>query len=268
MSQQYDDATKQFLTATWKPKQPEQPITVGDARTSMMITKGLLEKSPKVLGGLVVMKGLQALTHPPKFEIGDGIKTAAQNDVAFDIISIYSDLNDSYGRGWWDWEPETIRTVLHDDHSIDLGDNGVDIIGALQVILNTNYAHELWNVFENVCAAMNGEDVNFGVIQPQELTSIAYTLKVLNRIRPKTDLEPEVDAYIAACAKNAGVVYLPEDLFGKGPQEKLDDLNNDLSLKERVALIRDKKAEVDSEAEEIQIKRLQEIEEYVNGRYV
>lgn len=190
------------------------------------------------------------------------------------VLGIYKQMNELYKRDWWDWEPETIWASLVDDGYDDITEELKNAVLALQTILNTNQAHENWHIFENVGQAFNFNTVSFSIIQPLELDEISLTLKILNTIRPKQIFESEIDGYVAACAKSSGVVYLPSDLFPteiekpgdtKTAQNFLDELNNDLELKDAVAkrwAIDQVPRKNDPLPLKVQLLRLKEIEEY------
>lgn len=184
------------------------------------------------------------------------------------VLSLNSELNKKYDRDWWDWEPETLWQMLPKDFGIEVTDEVKGAIQALQVLYNTHFAHEHWHVFEKIGHAFNDNTVLFGVLQPLEMDEVAWTIHVINTIRPKEVYDPEILAYVAGCAKQAGMVYLPTDLYPKGSQEVLDELNNDLILKadvksnySRIELFSDNKFQETPLG--IQLERLKEVKEYV-----
>lgn len=215
--------------------------------------------------GMRVAKGLtqgpsQALATISSIAAGKAFEKAA----AMGPEVIFRYLNQTYGRSWWDWEPETIWQTLQKDEGLEASEEIKNLIMALQVLVNTNYAHELWHVFENVGQALNGNVVNFAAIQPLELNEIALTLRVMNAIRPEQEFEDDICGYIAASAKESGVVYLPKDLFMHDCQGFLDDLNNDIGLRDEVAAIwPGKVTETTSPGADVQITRLNEIRNYI-----
>jgi hypothetical protein len=169
--------------------------------------------------------------------------------------ALFSLLNEQHGEDWWDWEPETLRA------EIDLDD--IEIVQALQVLCRTNYPFEEWHVFENVVHALTGNVVHFGSLQPVEMDEAACAIKLMREIRPKQEFDDEVCGYLAACAKHAGIVYLPSDLFPARCQHFLDGLNNDMELK---AVVQSGKHTNDQEsALAIQQAKLIEIRERVDG---
>lgn len=194
-------------------------------------------------------------------------KTAAQKIASSDHVSaltIYAGLNDKYKQDWWDWSPETIWQTLHMDLGVEVTDEIKNMVGALQVIVNTNQAFESWNIFENIGHALNENMVYFSVVTPLELTDITWTVKVLQDIRPKEAFQDEILGYIAACAKNSGVVYLPPELFPPKSQMFLDGLNNDMELKAEVERSWPNVVKSDSMVG-IQTQKLDEVREYLKN---
>lgn len=235
----YDAETEKFMqdvsSGEKKPLDAERGI-----RTAMGAMKSIAG-GPRTAG--------QKLT-------GTLVKAILEKTGGISVLRIYEILNDTYQRLWWDWEPETIWFTLERDHGVQPTQELKDIVMALQMVVNTNFAHEQWNVFEKVGHAFNENVVDFSTVQPLELDEIALTIYLLNRVRPKTEFEPEVYGYIASCAKHSGVVYLPENLFG-GAQEFLDRMDNDLEMKKKTI-------EKHPDAH-IQMERLKEVEEYVQN---
>jgi hypothetical protein len=128
-------------------------------------------------------------------------------------IGIYRLMNEHCARKWWDWEPETIWTTLSQDHGIEATEQIRNVVLSLQVILSTQQPFENWHVFEKIGQAFNMNSVDFGTLEPLELTEAALTIKILNAIRPNQEYDMEVHGYIAACARLAGVLVLPSKYF-------------------------------------------------------
>lgn len=178
-----------------------------------------------------------------------------------DPLEIFAVMNKSFGRDWFDWEPETIWKTI--GGNTELEPKIRNIILCLQVLVKTNQVHEQWHIFENAVHAFNGNHVDFSTLQPCELNEIAKAIKIIRKVRPTEDFDSEVYIYIATVAKTSGVVYLPEDLFGRESQDHLDNLVNDLELKKEVQnrWPNGPKSD-DSLALKIQLLRLKEILDY------
>jgi len=257
----YDEATEQFLRDAVTIKEPTKPSPIG-VRQALGITQALVERNPGALVKGLAGRGIASLASR-ELNMEDE-KTAAVDPVTINALEVFVDLEQKYGHSWQDWEPETVAQTLLEDYGITLSEDGVNIVGALQVVLNTNYAMEHWHVFEKVGHAFNTNVVDFTVLQPLEPHEISLTYTVIGAIRRDTDYEPEISSYVASAAKNAGMVYLPIQFFRKSDQDRLDELNNDLMLKGTVKNILEGAAKAQTEEERIQLARIKEVEEYVS----
>lgn len=254
----YDESTQRFMEdVSGKPHPGPKPDLKKDLTViGKGVTRAVLNKQPKSLVGAAI-RVADDIAHPSK--IDEIEKNAAIRPNM--IIRLYAALNTHFDREWHDWEPETLWKELP-EIGFQVTDELKNAVMALQVIVNTNAPFEQWHIYENVGHAFAGNDVNFSIVQPLELTEIAALNQVLKRIRPHESFLPEICGYIAACAKTAGVVYLAPDLFGEGCQSFLDEMNNDLELKERVMKVWPASTHPE-EATAIQLARLSEVREYL-----
>jgi len=245
---QYDDPTKAFMEEVASGKEDA-------VRAAIRATHGA--KNPVALAARLAIASNAR-------KVWNEEKTSSVS-----ILGLYEQLSNMFGSEWHDWEPETIWSSLVAEGYEGLNENVKDAILALQLISKTNQAHENWHIFEKVGHAFNFNNVDFSVLQPLELDEVALTLKVLNKIRPKQEFELEVDGYIASCARNCGVVYLPSDLFpNKTAQDFLDELNNDIPLKNNVSerwSHSPMPRKVDPLPLKVQLLRLEEIKEYATN---
>jgi hypothetical protein len=163
----------------------------------------------------------------PHKAIAKFLVSSATSNLAFakesgiGAIGLYRLLDDRWGEKWHDWEPETIWAMLSSEEGIEATDAIKNMIMALQLITKTNQPFENWHIFEKVGQAFNLNSVSFGEVQPLELSEAALTIKILNAIRPKQKFEAEVHSYVAACARHAGVIFLPVEFFSPEAQKAL-----------------------------------------------
>jgi len=258
---QHDEATKAFMHEV-----AGVPAPAGPADAPRPVEKQL-EKVIRTARGIgrnprrFVARKLVAAMLP--VDADAATKVAADEDDV-DALRLYQLLNSRYNRDWWDWEPETLWHSLETDMGEPPSAPMRECVMALQVVVNTNAPFEHWHIFENTGHAFFGDRVDFGMLQPLELSACAHAIRVLQTIRPKQEFDDEVWAYIAAVAKSSGVVYLPPGLFGGSgrPQDTLDGLNNDLELKQRVAQRWPKPpTDEDDLTLQIQLLRLKEIQD-------
>lgn len=247
-----DDLTREFMGKVAGPQanEPESQdpaLSLKPLRVIKQITRGV-EDPRKALGRVLVRAAAQEFI---------------DKQGSVHVLGLYKFLNDHYGRNWWDWEPETIWAELHRDHFPEgTPEELKDMVMALQVLVNSNSPFEHWHIFENVSHALNSNPVMFDTLQPAEPDEIALTIKILEKIRPKQEYDREVLMYIAVCARSAGMVWLPEDLF-PGVQLYLDEITFEHKFRDETKFLWEKGQPGSSDAEQIQIARLQEVREYV-----
>lgn len=244
-----DEHTKQFMDAVAdSDAQPSGGISLKPIRLMKQMSKGI-DNPQKALGKLLVRGTLN--------EVLD-------KEGAVNVIDLYGFLNDHYARLWWDWEPETIWAELQRDHFTGGAPEEIkDAVMALQLTVNSHAPFEEWHVFEKVGHAFCFNHVDFTIVQPLEPTEAALTMALLGKIRPQEKYDHEVLMYVAVCAKSAGMVWLPEEMF-PGVQPCLDDINYDVTLRDSVIKAYKEKNSSDlSAAVEIQLARIKETEQFV-----
>jgi hypothetical protein len=254
----YDDLTKQFMSDVLLEKTSEEDTHKGEflTRQGVGIVKDLATShTPGDLARKIIKRTLAVATKVP--ELG----SHPEGIVKKSGLDLFEYMSNRYEDRWYHWEPETIWQTLEYD-GITADEELRNSIQAFQVVTRTNFPFEDWHIFEKTGHAFNNNPVNFGQVQPLELDEIAYTIKILTAIRPQEEFEDDVKAYIAAAAKEAGVVYLPTNLYPEGCQQFLDKMGNEMSLKEQVAKKYPDKGDENS-ALGVQLARLSEIDNYV-----
>lgn len=243
----FDKLTLEFMEKI--ASDSKEPVPEGSGVNTLRNVKSVLKSlsDPQKALGKALVSGLtmQALTN---------------KEASLSVLKIYSILNDAYDKEWWHWEPETLWQTLTMEHSITSDDDLKNLVMALQLCVTTNQPFESWHVFEKVGHAFNFNTVDFQTVQPLEPQEAALTIKLLRTIRPKEMFASEVSAYLAATAKNAGLVYLSPEQFTEEAQAFLDGMGNAMDLKAAVV----KKESDGSAAYTIQIARIQEIAAYVS----
>jgi hypothetical protein len=249
----HDEHTKEFMRQVAGDNPPAEPTHI--SLTPLRISKSLLDiaKNPE--------RGIS------KFLVRKTVRDLMEKDSSLNVLGVYFYMNEHHGREWWDWEPETIWHTLESSHLTDATQDEIkNMVMALQTVLNTFAPFEHWHIFEKVSHAFNQNHVDFSVLQPTEPDDIAATMAILGKIRPKTDYEPEVLIYIATCAKVAGMVYLPDELF-PGVQKYLDDITVEHLLRDATKKVWEggelPKAGLFRDQVELQISRCQEVKDYV-----
>jgi len=249
-----DEHTRKFMEDVSGQSQPDASNVLDPLRTARLASK-IMSNPKKALGKLLVSKATKELSKEPETKLA-----------SMGVLGIFGSLNDHYGRDWWGWEPETLWKTLVVDKIVDsISDPLKDAIPALQVLVASNSPFEDWHIFEKVAHALNLSQVNFAMLQPIEMDDAALAIKIMQRIRPQQAFDAEVLGYLGACAREAGMAYLPESML-PGVQPYLDALNFDMHLRDSVKNLWEKGgmlSAVMNEAESIQLSRLKEIEEYL-----
>jgi hypothetical protein len=197
--------------------------------------------------------------------VGEAVSHMLEKEGGISPFKVYQFLNDHYKKEWKDWEPETLWQMMKEQHDFDPTPELRNIVMAIQTSVTTNAPFEHWHIFEKVGHALSCNHVNFRILQPLEADEAARAIRFLRTVRPKQDFENEVYVYLAAVAKNCGIVYMPQELFGK-TQEYLDEFNNDIALKNKISsLWPNVSFKTSEESVRIQIERLKEIKEAVEG---
>ena len=276
---QYDKPTSEFInTVSDGVKEPEEK-----EKKIKSVLGSTLKTMRGVTGGNPLSFGLRTA-------LSLGTKKLMEKEGKMSVVNVFNYLNSKYKSEWHDWEPETIWQTLLDDDGIEATAEIKNLIQAFQVVAITNQAHEDWQAFENVGHALNMNVVDFSEVQPLEVNEAAFAVHVINLIRPKKieedkvydkfqednrpdhGFEKEIWAYIAASAKDAGLVFLPPELFGgsRSPQDFLDKLNygHTIPLKLKVSDIwPGEPSKNDSLEVKIQLGRLKEIKEYIEENH-
>ncbi len=285
----YDNATQQFIQDIYKDA-PSKKDRRGESQairratervqkkpiaTAKSIAKeiGLPEQSSpmakvktvaSIASSLATKKNIPAMTaRQLTREILE--KEAAEIDekLKFLPLTVYNKLTGDWDKQWLDWEPETLRELIP-ERMFELNhEDAYQTMFALQTIAKTDFPMEMWNVFENVGHALNGNNVMINHVTPLEPHECALTMKVITIIRPKLEGLEEISAYIAACAMEAGMVVLPPKYFRSDAQEHLDKLNMNKDVAAEVLeALRTGKTQND-EVIETQIAKIQDIDNYV-----
>lgn len=207
--------------------------------------------------------------NPQKTVLRAMVRASMEKDGHLSPLKIFHLLNDHYGESWHDWEPETIWATLERGEGLHPDDALKNVVMALQITASTDYPFEHWHAFEKVGQAFNMNHVDFFAVQPLELNEISWTIYALKLVKPKAVFDHEIMAYIAAAAHDAGVTYLPPELFGSAAQAELAKLAEDhsgIGALTAAAWPSKPGPEGQDVALRIQLARLNEIKNYVKSR--
>lgn len=251
----YDKDTEKFMEDV---SDGEKSSNRGFAVRQLVGVAKDLSKDPHRIEGALAKR---VLSYATKATVHSLEKNASDS-----IIGIYNMLNQNFKQEWFDWEAETLWRTLDLDFGVHVDDAMKDAVQALSVICKTNFPFEDFHIFEKVGHAISLNPVHFSEIHPLEPYEIAKLCKILLMIRKGEEFSIEVLAYIGSCAKHAGFVFLPEDIFPKDSQTYLDNLGNDEILKNQVCEAYLKGITTSaSEPISVQLDRLHTIKQFVDS---
>ena len=116
-----------------------------------------------------------------------------------------------FGTDFLEWEPKTVYESLKARGFGTVGRANATKINAFRVAYNTLLPWVDWEVFEKVGHGLLGSTPNFELREPLDVSECMYAIRTLNRIRV-IEYAYDVRAYIASCAQNEELEYLPDDL--------------------------------------------------------
>ena len=217
----YDESTRLFMEKMADGPSPHQHKHKDEGPTAKEYVK-----NTKTL--------LNILNNPvkaiPRAVLKGALNVGFKKESGMRPVALFSFLNDQHDHLWWDWEPETIRQTLEQEHAIEPTREVMNMIGALQLVALSNGPFEHWHQFEKVGHAFYQNIVDFRVVQPLEPDEAAAAFKYLALIRPGQEFEDEIYAYVAAACHMAGMVYLPDDLFPAPCQTHLEGMIHDTTM--------------------------------------
>lgn len=119
-----------------------------------------------------------------------------------------------FGPEFLDWEPSVLRRVeiqraFNATGVSDLNWNKIQAVRT--ALLATSPWHE-WHVFEKVIHGLNNNIVDPDTEQRCSVAQLMAGIDMLHELDDEQSWSPEVAGYVAACALEDGVVYLPPPL--------------------------------------------------------
>ena len=119
---------------------------------------------------------------------------------------------DRFGPKSMDWDHDALRKEIVDDFkATSVSDHNWQKIQAFRTILLVSSPWYEWEVFENVVQALNNNIPDPEVVQRCSVAQLMAGVDIINEVREEPFSE-DVSRYIAACAIENGITYLPEPL--------------------------------------------------------
>lgn len=169
--------------------------------------------------GLFVKWGLDASRVPPPVLASSEpiLRFFAYHDAH--PVAIVMVLLEKFGPQWFDWEADTLRSeVFATFNTSSISEHNWQKIQAARTAMMTYGPWREWQIFEKVVQAFNNNVPRFDIAQPCTLSQLMAGVDILNSLR-REKFEDEIAGYVAACALEEGVFYLPPPL--DFAQEKL-----------------------------------------------
>jgi hypothetical protein len=111
-----------------------------------------------------------------------------------------------------DWEHDTLRReIVEDFNATSVSDHNWQKIQAFRTLLLATSPWQEWEVFENVIQALNNNIPDPEMVQRCSVAQIMAGVDIINEIRSEP-FGVDVARYVAACAIENGVTYLPDPL--------------------------------------------------------
>lgn len=126
------------------------------------------------------------------------------------IIETFPDM-DSSDEPWWEWEPETIESMLpgNTEHRKGL----IQACASLIRQAKSPYAHHThWrepDIFGALCIEFDGVSASIEYFEKPTVSQILYCNHVMKVVDSNLKLEDDVNEYIAICAVEHGIIYVP-----------------------------------------------------------
>jgi len=121
-------------------------------------------------------------------------------------VSLAKLLDESTGKEWWDWEPET---VAHFAGLSKLDVQPLDKLMAIQVGLTNPDVFEEWVLFHHCAVAYGNRRVNFTWLDRISYLEAAWACEVLKELNPQHSFGPGVLKYLEVICNHDGVIFFP-----------------------------------------------------------
>lgn len=121
-------------------------------------------------------------------------------------------LMEKFGSDWFEWEPETLKSeILSTFKATSISDHNWQKVQAVRTLTTTMGFWKEWPIFEKIIQALNNNVPRFDIVQRCRLEQLMAGVDIANTLRHE-EYEDEIQKYVAACALDEGVTYLPSPL--------------------------------------------------------
>ena len=121
-------------------------------------------------------------------------------------------LLEKFGADWLEWESDTLKSeILTTFKATSVSEHNWQKIQAARTLTSTMGFWKEWHIFEKIIQALNNNIPRFDITQRCTMAQLMAGVDIANTIR-KEPHEDEIERYVAACALDEGVTYLPTPL--------------------------------------------------------
>lgn len=128
-------------------------------------------------------------------------------------VALVLSLLSEFGTDWVDWEPSTLRQeIIKTFEAASISPHNWEKIQAARTLMSSGTYWNEWHVFEKVNQALNNNIPDFEMAQRCTIAQLMAGVDIASQIREELFDENEIGRYIASCALDEFIVYLPPPL--------------------------------------------------------
>jgi hypothetical protein len=172
--------------------------------------------------------GIDLSNHPP--ERSEWVEESQEPIVRFFAyhdahpVALVMTLLSRFGADWVEWEPDTLRSEIHNTFLAPSASDGSktsspstvsphnwEKIQAVRTLMTSSTYWNEWHIFEKINQALNNNIPQFDIAQRCTVAQLMAGVDIATQVREEP-FEDEIARYIAACALDEFIVYLPPPL--------------------------------------------------------
>jgi hypothetical protein len=122
------------------------------------------------------------------------------------------DDRSTFGLDWLEWDAEVLHGQIIELYgALNISEHNWQKIQAIRTLMTTVGFWSEWEIFEKVIHSLNNNVPRFDIAQPCSVAQLMAGVDIANSMRDET-FSDEIQRYVAACAIEEGVTYLPPPL--------------------------------------------------------
>lgn len=127
-------------------------------------------------------------------------------------VALTMALMEKFSVDWFEWEPETLKQeILTTFRATSVSEHNWQKIQAVRTLTQTVGFWSEWHIFEKIIQALNNNVPRFDITQRCTMAQLMAGVDIAKQIRQE-EYDEEIHRYVAACALEEGVTYLPPPL--------------------------------------------------------